>query len=114
MPKYTFHCDVCGKSKQIFTSVSTKETSCDCGSDMLRQMPNIAVQRVTEVMDSYTNTTRDQDHNNLMKTRRDDHYWDVEVERLIHTCSTETCIENGWLVYNEKGELVKGKAPHKR
>lgn len=114
MPKYTFHCDVCGKSKQIFTSVSTKETSCDCGSNMLRQMPNIAVQRVTEVMDSYTNTTRDQDHNNMIKTRRDDHYWKIEVPRLIETHSIETSLENGWLVYNEKRELVINKPPSTR
>lgn len=114
MPKYTFYCENCGKSKQMFTPSSTNEVECECHSKMTRQLPKIGVQRVTEVVDTYTGVTRDQDHNDLIKQRRDDHYWDVEVERLILTCSVETCIENGWLVYNEKGELVKGKAPHKR
>jgi hypothetical protein len=114
MAKYTFHCDKCGASKQRFTSASVKEVACDCGGLMSRQMPNIAIQRVTEVVDSYTGVTRDQDHDDLTKNRRDDHYWTVEVPRLIETCSIETSLENGWLVYNERGELVINKPPSKR
>jgi hypothetical protein len=114
MAKYTFHCEKCDSSKQRFTSASVKEVVCDCGGTMHRQMPNIALQRVTETVDSYTGVTRDQDHDDLTKNRRDDHYWTVEVPRLIETCSIETSLENGWLVYNEKGELVINKPPGKR
>jgi len=114
MPKYVFKCETCQSSKTAFTSSDIKEIACTCGSHMDRQMPNISGQKVSEVIDPYTNTKRDQNHNDLIKARRDDHYWNVEVEKLIKTHSTATCLENGWLVYNEKGELVKGKAPHKR
>ena len=114
MPKYVFVCEKCQNSKTSFASYKTTYINCECGSQMNRQMPNIAQQQVNETIDTYTNTKRDQNHVENIKTRNDDHYWNVEVERLIQTYSTETCIENGWLVYNEKGELVKGKAPHKR
>jgi len=114
MPKYTFTCEKCGKSKQMFTSTSTKEVDCECTGKLVRQMPNIAVQRVTEVVDQYSNITRDQNHNDMTKNRRDDHYWTVEVPRLIETVSLQTSLENGWLVYNEKNELVINKPPGKR
>jgi hypothetical protein len=45
---------------------------------------------------------------------KEDYFWEVEVPRLVQTYSTETCIENGWLKYNDKGELVINKPPKKR
>ena len=114
MPRYVFHCESCGRSENLITLSTVKEFDCKCGHKLFRKMPTIAVHRVTEIMDKYTNTTRDQDHESLTKTRRDDNYWLVEVPRLIETCSLETSLENGWLVYNEKRELVINKPPSKR
>lgn len=114
MPKYNFTCEKCGKSKQAFTSVQTSSITCECGSNMARQFPNVGVQRVTETVNTYTNTRQDQDNKELSKKRRDDHYWNVEVPRLIETHSLETCLEQGWLVYNEKRELVINRPPDKR
>lgn len=114
MPKYVFKCGSCGSSQELFTSSKQTETACTCGQKQQRQFPNIVQQRVTEVVDQYTGTTRDQNHAENMKDRRDEHYWNVEVPRLIQTMSVETCLEQGWLVYNEKGELVINKPPSKR
>jgi DNA-directed RNA polymerase subunit RPC12/RpoP len=114
MPRYVFHCESCGRSENLITLSTVREFDCKCGHKLFRKLPTIAVHRVTEIMDKYTNTTRDQDHESLTKTRRDDHYWLVEVPRLIETCSLETSLENGWLVYNERQELVINKPPGKR
>lgn len=114
MAKYTFLCEKCGKSKQLITSLKTKQITCECGELMIRQFPNIAVQQVNETIDTYTNTKRNDNHDIMIKTRRDDYYWEVEVPRLVQSYCTETCLTEGWLVYNEKGELVINKPPSKR
>lgn len=114
MAKYTFLCEKCGKSKQLITSVKTKTIQCECGEPMTRQLPNIAGQQVMETVDTFTNTKRADNHDEMIKKRRDDYYWEVEVPRFIQTYSTATCLEQGWLVYNEKGELVINKPPSKR
>lgn len=81
---------------------------------MSRQLPQTGGQAVTEIVDNYTGVKRDQNHDALKKERHDEHYWNVEVPRLIQTYSLQTCLEERWLVYNDKGELVINKPPSKR
>ena len=69
---------------------------------------------VRETVDTYTGATWNQNHQELIKERREQHYWEVEVPRLVEKYSLETCLENGWLTYNEKGDLVINKPPSKR
>lgn len=114
MAKYVFLCPKCGNNPTKYVPVRVTEVLCECGELAQRQLPNIAQQQVSEVVDHYSGTKRDQNHAENIKDRRDEHYWNVEVPRLIQTMSTETCIENGWLVYNEKNELVINKPPSKR
>ena len=114
MPKYVFKCESCGKEKTVITSPDNTKMDCGCGSSLIRQMPNLAGKKVNETIDSYNNVKRDQDHSDLMKQRKEENYWTVEVPRLVQKYSVETCLEQGWLVKNEKGELVIGKAPSKR
>jgi len=86
-----------------------------CGTTMLREFPNTnSATEVREVVDAYTNRTWGKDHEAVLKKRKEDHYWEVEVPRLVQTYSTETCLEQGWLIYNDKGELVINKPPSKR
>tara|TARA_R100000030_G_scaffold64881_2_gene49400 strand:- start:141 stop:419 length:279 start_codon:yes stop_codon:yes gene_type:complete len=33
LPRYTYRCDVCGKSFEVFHSISEKLTDCDCGEE---------------------------------------------------------------------------------
>ena len=82
---------------------------------MQRDLPNISGNaQVTEVIDSYTGVSLDQNHKELVKDRRDQYFWEVEVPRLVQTMSVETCLENGWLVYDDRGDLVINKPPSKR
>lgn len=114
MAKYIFKCSACEKIEEKYVPKLVKDITCSCGGQALRQLPNIAQQQVTETVDSYTGAKRDQNHAENMKERRDEHYWNVEVPRLIQTMSTATCLEQGWLVYNDRGELVINKPPSKR
>jgi len=115
MPKYRFICLDCSNELLKITSVETNLVKCCvCGGDAKRQLPNISGQQVNEVVNSYTNTTVNQNQSEILSKRREDHYWEVEVPRLIEKYSLETCLENGWLVYNDKGELSTNKSPSKR
>lgn len=114
MPKYAFHCETCGKDKSMFVSIKTITAKCECGAEMQRQLPNIAQTRVTELVDAYSNVTWDDNQKANLEKRHDDHYWEIEVPRLVQTYSLQTCLENKWLVYNERNELVINKPPSKR
>lgn len=116
MPKYVFKCPNCSGQTHKYVASTVEHVDCTtCGSQMNRQLPNIEGQtEVREVVDPYTNVTWGKDHEAVMKKRKEDHYWEVEVPRLVQTYSTETCLEQGWLIYNDKGELVINKPPSKR
>lgn len=116
MPKYNFTCAKCETTSHKYVSVTTETLPCSvCGGTMIRQFPNTNSQtEVREVVDPYTNITWGKDHEAVMKKRKEDHYWEVEVPRLVRTMSVETCLEQGWLIYNDKGELVINKPPSKR
>ena len=77
---------------------------------MQKQMPTIGgPTEVRELVDPYLNKTHLKDQEIIMKDRRRNHFAEVEIPRLVDTYSVETCIENKWLVYNDKGELVINK-----
>jgi hypothetical protein len=118
MPKYTFRCSWpgCLAEVQRYTSVNTEQIECPVCDGALsnRQLPSSGSQAVSEIIDDFTGVKRDQNHDIDVKTRREQHYWEVEVPRFIETYSTQTCLEEGWLVYDEKGNLVINKPPSKR
>lgn len=116
MPKYVFQCSSCTFRQHKYVPSSVESLECpECKNMMNREMPNLAgPAQVTETIDSYTGATVDQNHAEQVKQRRDDYYWNVEVPRLVQKYSVETCIENRWLVYDEKGNLVINKPPSKR
>lgn len=110
MPKYIFLCPKCEATTHKYVSVSTEHIKCSCGEDMNRQLPNINGEiEVREVVDPYTNRKWGKDHETIIKDRKAKHFRDVEIPRLIEKYSIETCLENKWLVYNDKGELVINK-----
>lgn len=116
MPKYVFLCSSCGESLTRFVPISVEQLECpSCGSKMDRQLPNInSPAEVRELVDPYTNKRWCKDQSELIKARKEQYYWEVEVPRLIEQYSLETCLEEGWLTYNDKGELVINKPPSKR
>jgi hypothetical protein len=114
MPKFRFLC-TCGNQAEKFASPKTEETDCaSCGSKMKRQFPGSGSQQVREVVDSFTNTRQTPDAKTENLARKTEYFWEVEVPRLIQTYSLATCLDEGWLVYNDKGELVINKPPSKR
>ena len=115
MPKYNFTCTKCSTKTHKYVPISVETIICSCGEVMSRDLPNTnSPTEVRELVDPYTNITWGKDHEAVMKKRKDDHYWEVEVPRLVQTYSIETCLEQGWLIYNDKGELVINKPPSKR
>lgn len=116
MPKYIFLCNSCQTKAHKYVPVNIDTILCSaCGEVMNRELPNTnAPTEVRELVDPYTNITWGKDHETVMKDRRETHYWEVEVPRLVQTYSLETCLEQKWLIYNDKGELVINKPPSKR
>lgn len=115
MPKYRFNCNVCNIEYERFASVKQEELPCPtCGSPMKREFPLSGSHKTTEIVDSFTGITNEEDQKLKTQDRKTTHFWEVEVPRLVQTYSLQTCLEEGWLVYNDKGELVVGKSPKKR
>lgn len=116
MPKYIFSCTNCDSEITAYVASTVIEQTCQkCLAKMERKLPNIEGNTdVREVVDPLTNRKWSKDHQQIMKDRRETHYWEVEVPRLVEKYSLETCLEQGWLVYNDKGELVINKSPSKR
>ena len=116
MPKYRFICPKCQNEKSQYVASSVLELVCDkCSNNMSRQLPNIGGQtEVKEIVDPYTNKRWGKDQQAILADRKEEHYWDVEVPRMVQTYSLETCLEEKWLIYNDKGELVINKPPSKR
>lgn len=116
MPKYIFLCNSCATKTHKYVPTTVETIPCaTCGEVMKRELPNTnSATEVREIVDPYTNRKWGKDHEAVMKKRKEDHYWEVEVPRLVEKYSVETCLEQGWLVYNDKGELVINKPPSKR
>jgi hypothetical protein len=114
MPKFHFLCPACNANVERFSSPKIEEIPCVCGSKMQRQFPGSGSQTVREVMDTFTNVRTAPDEKEQNKARKTEYFWDVEVPRLIQTYSLQTCLEEEWLIYNDKGELVINKPPSKR
>ena len=118
MPKYTFKCSSCDNILQKYTSMGKTIIECPkCDSDMARQMPITSPPDTEEVVDKYIGIKWKNDQQDLIKKRKDEYYWRVEVPRFVDsgTYSLETMLEMGWVYYNERGELqTNTKPPDKR
>lgn len=115
MPKFRFKCEECSNEVERYTSPSKSNIECPkCHKKMLQQFPGSGSQKVREVIDSFTNVRTAPDEKQQNQARKTEYFWEVEVPRLIQTYSLQTCLEEGWLVYDDKGELVINKPPSKR
>lgn len=117
MAKFRFKCEHCNTTVEKYASSSTESLPCgNCSLEMKKQFPNIGSRKTTERVNAFLNINHEEDHDKKLDDRRTKYFWEVEVPRLVEsgTYSVETCLENGWLVYNEKGELEIGKGPLKK
>ncbi len=112
MAKNRYKCDTCESEEMKYSSED--EFPCSCGGQKKKQMPNLAGHaQVNEVVDKYRNVTHKQDQKKIINDRRSEHYWNVEVPKLVAsgTYSLETMLEMKWVYYNEKGELTTRTTP---
>jgi transcription elongation factor Elf1 len=119
MAKYTFVCSNCGTSKQMYVPHLVEQVECSaCSNKMNRQMPTLnGPANVREVVDKYTGVTHTDGQLDLIKERREDYYWSVEVPRFVNsgTYSLETMLENDWIFVDDAGKIhINDKPPSKR
>jgi hypothetical protein len=116
MPKYTYLCPN-GHRDQIFADHDRKECVCTtCGEIAKRQMPKLAGQETRELIDKHLGTVWKQDQKEMVQERKADFFWEVEVPRMVNSgiYSLETMLENQWVYYDEKNNLVTRTKPPKR
>jgi hypothetical protein len=114
MPKYTFECPRCNNVVKKYTTTESI-VKCVCGEDMSRQLPTINTPTTTELIDSYMGVALPSDNDEILKSRKDEYFWAVEVPRLVNKYSVEHCLQNGWLYLDDKDQLqIQTKPPHKR
>ena len=114
MAKYRFQCEKCSTIVERYASVKTETLPCkECDGVAKRLFPNLGSQKVTEVVDPFLNIRHEDDQKKQLENRRIEHFWSVEVPRFVDSgvYSIETMLSEGWVVYNEKGELVVGTGP---
>jgi len=112
MAKYKFTCKKCLITEELIVSSSKTHTSCiKCGELTYREFPNLGSKKVTETVDSFLNIRNEEDQKKQLEDRRTEYFWRVEVPRFVEsgTYSIETMLAEGWVMYNEKNELVLGK-----
>jgi hypothetical protein len=116
MPKFRYQCKTCNVSELRLVSNKDKQVLCKtCQTLMDRQMPNLVGQEVRETVDPLLNTSWKQDQKDILKERKEDYYWSVEVPRLVQTHGLQTCLEQGWVWIDDKGQMhVHTKPPGKR
>lgn len=117
MPKFRFLCEKCSNEIVKYVSSNKNQILCnECGSQMYKQIPqNIPTPTVNELVDSYTGINVPADNESILKARRSEYFWKVEVPRLVQQYPTEHSLKEGWLYYDEQGKIqVQTKPPHKR
>lgn len=79
-------------------------------------MPTIRGLKNTETVDKFTNKKHFSDQKEIINERKLDYYWEVEVPKMVNSgiYELDTMLEQGWVYYNEKNELVtRTKPPQK-
>ena len=117
MAKYTYYCNMCDKEEERIVTDRDRLITCSCGIQMIKMMPRLSPATTTEVVNSHTKQEHIKDQDIMVKARRDEYYWKVEVPRLVAsgTYSVETMLENGWITIDDSKQIViQTKPPHKR
>lgn len=115
MPKYTFNCE-CGFSAQKTLPRTKKTIVCpDCGKDIGRSVPKLG--GPVEVKETVGDLKKkwNKDNKEIVRERKESHYWKHEVPKLVSSgvYGLDTMLENGWVYFDEKGELqIRTKPPN--
>ena len=108
MPRYTFSCPN-GHQFQAFAQINEQALACKiCSAISTRLLPKLSDKTdLKEKVDSFTGIQRAPDQKDLVESRNKDHYWQIEVPRLVNsgTYSIQSMLEYGWVYYNDKGQI---------
>lgn len=117
MPRYTFECKG-GHVFQAFALPQEDEFKCRfCSERAERRLPILSDKTDTkEKVDSFTGMQRAPDQREMVEDRNKEHYWSVEVPRLVSsgTYSLESMLEYGWVYYDDDGQIVIRDHPPNR
>lgn len=113
MAKYRYQCEQCNTVIELYASKDVEVVKHECGGWAKRLFPNIGSKKVTETVDPFLGVRQEEDQKKKLESRRSEYFWQQEVPRLVQSgiYSTETMLAEGWVVYNEKGEMVVAKGP---
>ena len=118
MPRFKFKCEKCNTITAQRVKVGTRHIDCSCGENAVWQMPTLnGSSEVLETVDKDFGTEWRADHKDDIEMRKAKYFWQHEVPRLVDsgTYGLDTMIENGWIIINDKGEIVvQTTPPHKR
>lgn len=117
MPWYTFKCNRCNLVEKHKVDISIKSMPCEmCRVGvMMRQLPKTAEPDTKEILDKDSGINYLEDQHAIIKARKEDYYWKVEVPRLVATHSVQTCLENGWAWLDDSGGVhIHDKPPARR
>jgi len=116
MPKFRLICSKCKKEVTKLIPKKWDNLPCDCGGILQKQFPTSGTKVVTETTNQITNTRKMEDLDINIKERQGKYFWEVEVIRLVNSgiYSLDTMLSNGWVFYNDKGELETRTSPPKK
>jgi len=80
-------------------------------------MPSISKPTVHEAPDKQSGRQWLDDHEAVMRERKENYYWSVEVPRMVASgvYSVETILQNGWAWIDDAGHMhVYDKPPNRR
>lgn len=112
MAKNRYICNQCSSEEFKYRNIDSY--ICSCGGNFLKQLPRLADHvQVNETVDKYRNVKHKQDQGTILEDRRLEHFWSKTVPEMVQSgvYSMETMLENGWVYYSEKGELVTRTSP---
>lgn len=113
MPKRSFVCIDCGEitSSYVYGQDLLGKQCNLCGSPAKVLPPTILGMDVTELVDQDRNVKWKQNQEEMIRERSLDYFYENEVPRLINEYSLKVCLEEGWIYYDEKGDLKVRKRP---
>ena len=113
MAKFTYKCKDCDKIMNIYGSAKCRSFLCECGGSMEFQMPKTSNSTTYEKPNKESSTKWIEDHQQVIKSRKEKYFWQVEVPRLVASgiYSKESMLQNGWITITEEGKIVVNTVP---
>ena len=118
MARYTFWCEYCGATEQVYVPSSCFQRTCSkCNQEMARQIPKVSKPTVHEITDKRMGKKLIENNQEEIRIRKEHFFWEVEVPRLVQSgvYTMETMVANQWItMLDDKTFTVNTKPPSQR